>query len=207
VGEKILVILDFDGVLVDPMPRLYAIHKDLFEEYGATPLDYEEYRDLKRKPVKESEFVTPLLGENTEEYLQRRLELIETQEYLSQDKLFDFSIDCLKRLKEKHTIVLWTARSNKKELHKEIEEKQIADFFDQVIVSEEKEEKLDVIPGFDPSNSIIVGDTEVEVRIAQEHKIKCIAVNSGMRRKAVLEMLKPDYLVENLKEAIDQGLL
>jgi phosphoglycolate phosphatase-like HAD superfamily hydrolase len=47
----------------------------------------------------------------------------------------------------------------------------------------------------------MVGDTEADIVAAKTHQVKVIAVLSGIRDRAQLELYQPDYIVNNLEEA------
>jgi phosphoglycolate phosphatase-like HAD superfamily hydrolase len=48
----------------------------------------------------------------------------------------------------------------------------------------------------------MVGDTEADIRAAQSHNIPAIAVLSGIRDRQTLETYQPDFIVQNLLEAV-----
>lgn len=57
--------------------------------------------------------------------------------------------------------------------------------------------------GADKNTTVYVGDSEVDVETAFNSGIPCIAVTWGFRDKAVLENLKPGYIVEIPEQIIE----
>jgi phosphoglycolate phosphatase-like HAD superfamily hydrolase len=49
----------------------------------------------------------------------------------------------------------------------------------------------------------MVGDTEADIAAAKSQNIKVIGVLSGIRSRSRLESYEPDYIVNNLGEAVD----
>jgi phosphoglycolate phosphatase-like HAD superfamily hydrolase len=49
----------------------------------------------------------------------------------------------------------------------------------------------------------MIGDTEADILAAQNQQIPMIAVLSGIRDRQQLEQYQPNFIVNNLKEAVD----
>ncbi|NEN96724.1 MAG: HAD hydrolase-like protein, partial [Moorea sp. SIO3I7] len=49
----------------------------------------------------------------------------------------------------------------------------------------------------------MIGDTEADIVAAKTHGIKAIGVLSGIRDRTQLNLYEPDFIVNNLTEAVD----
>lgn len=55
-----------------------------------------------------------------------------------------------------------------------------------------------------PADSVwMVGDTEADILAAQRGNLPAIAVLSGIRNREQLERYQPDFIVDNLAEAVN----
>ncbi len=148
---------------------------------------------------------------------QKRLNNIESLEYLRYDKLFDGVLDTMLYLKrKKHRLILTTLRKLKEELYIELDALKILEIFDEILVPDDnvctKEDMIIEDKFFTVNNSIIVGDTEVDIKTGKRLGIKTVAVLSGLRTKELLLEENPDYIVDdindlpNIVNGIDNGI-
>lgn len=138
---------------------------------------------------------------------QERLNNIESLEYLRYDKLIDGILDILLELKKNHRLVLVTLRKNKENLYIELDILGLVEIFDIILTPNlgyrEKTFKRDLIKGdslFDVNNSVIVGDTEVDIKTGKCLGIKTVAVLSGLRTKEILLKENPDYIIDDIND-------
>jgi phosphoglycolate phosphatase len=54
--------------------------------------------------------------------------------------------------------------------------------------------------GVEKNNAIFVGDSEADIMCAKNAGIKCVAVTYGYRNKEQIEILKPDFIINNINE-------
>ena len=57
---------------------------------------------------------------------------------------------------------------------------------------------LDILP----SESLIIGDTELDIRCGISAKVKTCAVAYGYRKKPDLEKENPDYIIDKITDLI-----
>ncbi len=57
--------------------------------------------------------------------------------------------------------------------------------------------------GVNPQNSMMVGDTELDIQCGKNAGAKTCAVSFGYREVEDLKSYKPDYLIDNLKQLLD----
>jgi phosphoglycolate phosphatase-like HAD superfamily hydrolase len=49
----------------------------------------------------------------------------------------------------------------------------------------------------------MVGDTEADITAAKKHGVKMIGVETGIRDRTQLEIYQPDFILEDLKAAVN----
>lgn len=202
--------VDLDGTLVNPFPRLHALHKDLCAEFSVQAYSEEEFIGYKKRCIPDQVILGSLLSaEPLERYFKRKKVLLESAEYLQHDVLFPRSVEVLKRLREKGQLVLVTRRKEVENVHAQLRQLGIHDLFDGILVignAQGSKAQLirDNLPWAD-ADSIIIGDTEDDINAGKELGIKTIAVTSGMRDASFLQNLEPDVVVKDISEVL--GLL
>jgi len=195
-----IIYIDFDGVIIDNSYKLYAIYKKLMT--GKKILSENEYWNLKKMQILEEEIVKKSFNNDAfiSNYTKRRLELIESEEYLKYDKIIDGVIGVIKKLKEKNKIVLTTRRCKKDTLFKQLKRLNLLNVFDAVLIPEGKTKENLILEdsSFDKEDSIIIGDTEEDVIAGKKLGIKTIAVLSGIRCKKYLKNYNPDVIIKDI---------
>lgn len=53
-----------------------------------------------------------------------------------------------------------------------------------------------------PENSLMVGDTELDIECGKNAKVKTCAANYGYRKEEQLRLYKPDFIINNISELI-----
>lgn len=203
------IFIDFDGTLVDIAPRHYRVYKRCVEELGGTPLNKEEYWEMKRANVSWDELL-PLSGLDTNnkgKYLDLFIDRIESQEELSADRLFADSLRILEYLSSNgNKLYLLSLRRNADALSWQIKHLGIRHLFEKVLSghSDTKEgtllKKADIVRQTvdNPSEVVIIGDTEADVAAAQQLGATSVALMSGIRNKEFLSAMHPNYLVDGV---------
>lgn len=179
------IFLDFDGTLVDVMPRFHAIFSDYLVAKGFSPITLSEYSRFKRLYSYDPEIFKALnIDLPWEEYREWKVSRVESLSYLRLDKLIGKPRYVIERLKNRgYSIVLLSARRIRENLIKELEWLKISDLFDDVLVTEtyeidSKVQKLAQIAG---NGDIVVGDSETELAAARELGIRHFGVATGLR--------------------------
>ncbi|GHT73790.1 pyrophosphatase PpaX [Bacteroidia bacterium] len=193
------ILFDLDGTLIDARKRLY----DLFQYLvPLSRLTFEEYWDLKRNKINHHTILTTQFGYSEFDYTafeKNWLNLIETEEYLKKDMIFDGVIETLEKLKYK--IYLLTARQSVPMLHWQLKKLKLFDFFDDILVTEHKISKVDLLKKIKlSSDDFFVGDTGLDILAGKEIGLKTIAVAYGFVAKEKLEEYQPDFIVNDFNE-------
>ena len=152
----------------------------------------------------------PLSGLSIDEkatYLKLFIDRIESQEELGADELFKDSLHTLEQLRANNNkLYLLSLRRNADALEWQIEYLGIRYLFEKILSghSDTKEgtllKKADIVRQTvdDPSEVVIIGDTEADIAAAQQLGATSIALMSGIRNEEFLSAMQPNYLVDGI---------
>ena len=195
--------------MVDIAPRHYRVYEKCVKALGGTPLDKDEYWEMKRTNLSWDKLL-PLSGLTVDEkdaYLKLFIDRIESQEELGADELFKDSLRTLEQLQANdNKLYLLSLRRSADALDWQIEYLGIRHLFEKILSghSDTKEgtllKKADIVRQTvdNPSEVIIIGDTEADIAAAQQLGATSIALMSGIRNKEFLSALHPNYLVNGI---------
>ena len=214
---------DFDGPLIDVSNRYYRAYLESLKGTNTDKnkiLTKEEFWKLKRSRITDFEIsLLSGLGVNdSKSSAEVRKELSFKTEFLEQDKLFDDVYKTFDYLKSKKIPFFIVTLRNEKQLNYAIKQfkldKYLSDdrFFcvkDGYKIVNDIQEKyillVNAINKLDLSSqdTWIIGDTETDIHSGRLAKYgKTIGILRGIRAKEQLEVVKPDYIVNNLSEVI-----
>lgn len=140
-------------------------------------------------------------------YLKLFVDRIESQEELGADELFKDSLRTLEQLRANNNkLYLLSLRRNADALDWQIEHLGIRHLFEKILSghSDTKEgtllKKADIVRQVvdNPSEVVIIGDTEADVAAAQQLGATSIALLSGIRNEEFLSAMQPNYLVDGI---------
>ena len=154
----------------------------------------------------------PLSGLSIDEkdaYLKLFIDRIESQEELGADELFKDSLRTLEQLRANgNKLYLLSLRRNANALDWQIEHLGIRHLFEKILSghSDTKEgtllKKADIVRQTvdNPSEVVIIGDTEADIAAAQQLGATSIALMSGIRNEEFLSAMHPNYLVDGISD-------
>lgn len=196
------IIFDFDGTLIDSRKRLFTLFSHLIPE---AKLSFDEYWSHKRKGIGHEDLLKSIQASNKVNFSSFQstwMALIESDEYLNLDEPFPFTQSLLEKLsKQKFDLVLLTARQFPKKVHNQLEKFGCHKYFSQVLVTEQKQSKKELIRKSGPysNNSVLIGDTGYDIATANEMSIYSIAVLSGFHSKETIVKYTPKEVIETIK--------
>jgi phosphoglycolate phosphatase len=151
------------------------------------------------------------------EYSRRWLAEIELPAYTRFDRLVPGARESLLRLASRFELVLVTLRRDGQELRRQLRRLGIAPLFSRLLVRGDhgeleltKAELLRLTVGPDERGSVVVGDSEEDVRAARALGGTFVAVLTGMRDRAFLAALGADLIIESVAQlpaALQSALL
>lgn len=195
------IFIDLDGTILEGKFKHYNCYKDIINQDGGDPLDIDIYWDMKRhKITRDIQLNKSNYRGSYNNFLSKWLENIENKQYLSYDILKPDVIDTLVKWK-KHTdkLILITMRNNKENLYWQLDKLNIKSLFDDIIICRcvDNTKKYDFVKDYEFNKAIVIGDTEHDIQLAIECKVKCIAITNGLRDK---EFLDSDFIAEEINE-------
>ncbi len=218
------LILDFDGPIMDISDRYYRVYQICLEktklpEQKLNILSKKEFWDLKRDRISEQEIgkISGLNNDQCQNFAKLRNQLAHQLNFLEIDQPIFGVIATLEALKKRSDLdlVVMTMRKEK-ELKLALKQHNLERFFpsdrryfiaDDYVKKSDIEDKpllmkraLKELPFVE--KTWMIGDKEADIVSAKNHNIAIIAVLSGIRNRQQLEKYQPDFIVNNLTEAI-----
>lgn len=196
------IFFDLDGTLINSQQRLYNLFVELCPE---CKMSYDEYWEIKRQRINQKDFLKKYFNysdEQCKEFHKLWLEKVEESERLDEDFLVDGVEDLLNKLSQKYRLYLVTNRQSKNLLIYELERLKIKNYFCDILVTEQKRAKLELIQGVVncSPDDVLIGDTGEDIKTAKELGIKSIAVSWGILGEKVLMEYLPDLIIGNANE-------
>jgi phosphoglycolate phosphatase len=205
-----ILFFDLDGPLLDVSPRYVRLHQELLKPHGHAGMDPAVYWDRKRARRSEDDVLAELgIGHLADIYGPERLRLIETPEWLTHDRCWPWSLECLGDLSKRATLVMVTARADRTALLKQLDDLGVRPFFHEIL-SEPGGERVDLQKaaliadylkrhGLDADGSWMIGDTEADVGAGKHVGLRTVAVLTGIRDAKHLRRAEPDYLLDDIR--------
>jgi phosphoglycolate phosphatase-like HAD superfamily hydrolase len=218
------IITDFDGPIVDVSERYYQVYQYCLEKtrYAGQItclLSKEEFWELKRQQVSEKRIgeMSGLDEDQARKFAHLRRQTVHTLPYLVYDRPVEGAIETLEKIQEMHLDLVVMTMRRVVELNHALDRHDLGRFFPsdrRYCLSNNYAKTTDVkdkpllmaraMKELTPAaETWMVGDTEADIAAAKSQKIKVIAVLSGIRDRSRLEIYEPDYIVNNLGEAVD----
>lgn len=204
----ICAVFDLDGTLIQS-------HLNIYEATVQT------FKDLKiNYTLPEKEFYN-YLGHHFEDIFKvfgivvPDFEIFITQykknyfTFINTSSLYPGVIEVLKSLKEKNIKIALLTTKGQDQAEKILKHFELDNYFDEImgrrpgIAHKPSPEPLKLICDnlkVDPSNTLMVGDTELDISCGKNAGSKTCAVTYGYREKEILQNEKPDFLIDGLNE-------
>jgi phosphoglycolate phosphatase-like HAD superfamily hydrolase len=187
------------------------LHCDLVLQHGGQPITREAYWQAKRERVPEPEILVPtgLSHQAIADIDAARGRLIESPEYLAFDRPWLWTIPTLQALASVSMLILVTLRRHPDLLYRQLRDLDLNRYFGRVVTGPgdgtvlAKAQLLRSEGILIPPESVLVGDTEVDIASGRALSLRTIAVRTGIRSEAQLLRWAPDLLVDDLRQVPD----
>jgi phosphoglycolate phosphatase len=195
------IFIDLDGTLVDSRRRLYKLFCDLS---GSQKLPFHLYWKYKRVARSNEWILAQILGFDTlriQAFVRGWLEQIESPEYLALDAPFGFARSVLKDLSSAHALFVLTARRDEHAARAQVDGAGFTPYLTDMLVTGPRRSKIELLSarrGQAHPEDLVVGDTELDVQVAEAIGAQSVAVLSGFRCRQHLELFKPDFMYVDL---------
>lgn len=218
------IITDFDGPIIDVSQRYYLVYQLCLEktrspQQKVKELSLSEFWRLKRShtPEKQIGIISGLEERQAEKFAKLRKQTVHTHPYFQYDTLKPGAVDALSKVQQAGCDLVVMTMRRVSELNYAFEQYNLSRFFpedrryclnDDYVKTQDTDDKpllmkraLAELPS--TADTWMIGDTEADIIAAQKHKIKVIAVESGIRDRTQLEQYQPKYYLPSLSHAVD----
>lgn len=197
------IFLDLDGPVLDGKQKHYNCYKNIVEEMGGIAIDIETYWEEKRngnnkKIVMEYSGLSDCV--KYEMFISEWKKRIETISYLKFDTLKPQVKEVLYKVRKIcDRLILVTMRNNMQNLIWQLKSLEIYESFDDIIAcnSGDKDIKYKAIMNKylneDIKESLVIGDTEVDLYTADRLGANFIGIINGIRNEKVFQKSKSYY--------------
>jgi len=197
------VIVDFDGTLVDCAARDYTLYHNIMRDINETPLPFEPYWHMRRKPTDINELIaaSSRAPDAAEKFLKLRSERHELPEYTKFDQPLPGTYFALWMMSKFFDVYVVSARYNLQGLEEEILRMGLNQRIKNVVAARTSD-KTKAFEYVGPGVEAVIGDTEHDILPAKAMGLRSIAVTTGIRSREYLESLQPDHVVDTLIDAL-----
>lgn len=217
------LITDFDGPIVDVSERYYQVYcycleKTQLPQQPIRQLTKSEFWELKRAKVPEREIglLSGLETAQAEEFSQLRRQTVHQLSYMIYDRPIPGAISTLEKIQSSGFDLAVMTMRRTRELEMAFAQYDLWRFFppdrryclsdDYIKTADVKDKPLlmeRALQELPPATEVwMVGDTEADIIAAKTHGIPVIGVLSGIRNRGQLERYQPDFIANNLDEAL-----
>ncbi|ACM93081.1 phosphoglycolate phosphatase, bacterial [Nautilia profundicola AmH] len=206
-----LLIFDLDGTLIDSVPDLTDAINKTFNELGIDRVTEEEVRNYLGNGAR-TLIERALKEKNDRELLQKALQSFKNHyknNVCVKTSLYPGVKETLEKLPHKKAIVTNKPYEFVGEILKTLG---IDTHFEMYIGGESlPEKKPSPMPllyvcekmGFDPKNSIMIGDSKNDIIAAKNAQIKSIAVNYGYNYGEDVAVFEPDIIIDEFNKLLE----
>ena len=209
-----MIFLDLDGPILDVSAKYYRVYSDILINAGYETLKKGEYWYNKRWKIPEIEILRKT-GADTffKEYQEKRLSLIESDFYLSFDRLQEAAFQVLEKLSKKHKLILVTLRKSAAQLNRQLADLGLNKFLSHVLTSGECSAPRwrikynlisDYLADVSFNRHVFIGDTETDIEAGKRLGFTTIAVSNGIRSEELLKKSQPDYIFSSIEDVFER---
>lgn len=182
-----IAYIDFDGTIVDILPRYYGILSEYIHNKYLLSLSYQQYCIFKRQGLRDHIIVKECFsGLNIDigKYTQYKHLNLENDQWLKKDKVILYPKTAYKIFKELgYSVVLLSLRNHKERLLDQIQYLGLNNAFDNFVVLRpvpNQNAKLLYLTNKINTQDLIVGDSPIEMECAKRLSIEGYFVESGL---------------------------
>jgi phosphoglycolate phosphatase len=202
-----ILFLDLDGTLLDIREKYHRLHCRIALDLGHAPLPRGTFWARKRTGVAVEDLLPDWDDAARAEYSRRWEAEIELPAYTRFDRLVPGARESLLRLAPSFELVLVTMRRDGQELRRQLRRLGVAPLFSRLLVRGDHDgtelTKAQLLrPTVTPNGrrSVVVGDSEEDMRAARSLGSPFVAVLTGMRDRDFLAALAPALIIESVAQ-------
>lgn len=201
------IFSDLDGTILDVSRKHYTAYSRAVSTLKGRPLPFPEYWRMKRNGWNAQILRNSKLDSRLhKDYARRFVGLIEKRKFQAHDTLYPGARRAIDLLHAKgHKVILATARRSRLNLQWELRRLNVAATFTEVILvkggaSNAAMAKASAISRslhFKRGESVVVGDTEVDIKCAEKLGVPVVAVANGQRTEEILARFHPNLIAKS----------
>jgi phosphoglycolate phosphatase-like HAD superfamily hydrolase len=194
-----MMLIDFDGTIVDLWPRYHAV----FCALTNAKIDLQTYKSIKRVYKRDGDLAQHLGMELLPDYFARKRVLLEDPAYLALDQLLVSREKLCRFMKQRDACIL-TARRNPENFLWELDHLGLSELRERAICISGP--KTQWVENLAPSSGIIIGDDIRDLQVIMVSKMNAVMVQTGLHtQEDFCKTGLPHELVRSLEEFIDRG--
>ena len=204
-----LIVFDWDGTLMDSQARIVACMRAAIEEVGLPAHDEENLKNIIGLGLYEA--LNMLYPEGSDEDYQRLTERYRHHFLDANDTpspLFAGARELVTALHDAGHFLAVATGKGRKGLDKVLDETQLGEYFHYTRCADETFSKphpqmlLDIMEftGMEPEQTLMIGDTEYDLQMANNAGVKSLAVSYGVHEKPRLLACNPVACVDSVAE-------
>lgn len=206
--QKKLLIFDWDGTIVDSIPKITECKKLLAERYQLPSPSHALVRSVIGQDFRPAlRICFPSASEQTLDHLGQDFhQLMQTPDF--QASPFEGSINVLNQLKGKDLQLSIATSKAKCEMNSALQHTGLEHTFDGIYCSETYQSKpnpamlIAMMDQFslEPKDCLMIGDTTIDMELAHNADIEAIAVTFGAHNHDTLNQYKPVVIIDHWPE-------
>jgi phosphoglycolate phosphatase len=138
-----------------------------------------------------------------EDFFRRWMKAIELPEYLASDKVLQGVLAWLEAHGDNFDLYVCTNRQDKPSTKRQIKELGLSEFFVNILVTEQRFSKAQLISSSSPNVSSIdwiIGDSPEDVQEGKKLGLRTCAVLTGFTNEALLSIESPSLILNSLRD-------
>lgn len=192
------ILLDFDGTIIDFWARYHAV----FCKLTGCNVRLDIYKHLKRKSKTDTKLAEELDVELPDDYRERKLKLLEDDEYLNMDTLL-IPKDKLIDYANGRDVIILSRRNDENALRREFVRLGLSKLLPNIVCVNSS--KRDWVRDNVKDEAIIIGDDVRDLHAGEFGKVHAVMVLTGIGTKEAFDEEKIPYeLSETLQEYIEK---
>jgi phosphoglycolate phosphatase len=201
-ASKTNLFIDFDGTIISSKERCGRVFCDLL---GLPPTSFLENYIHQRDSGKTNSDIIASQGlidqESVDDFHRMWMRTIELPEYLAIDTVLGGAREWLEAHKDNHNLYLCTNRQDKLGTMTQVKMLDLASFFQEVLITEQKLSKAQLISSSVQNVSSldwIIGDSPEDIRDGKKLGLRTCAVLTGFSGRQSLIAEAPDLIVDSI---------
>ncbi|MFY8272581.1 HAD-IA family hydrolase [Pseudoalteromonas sp. SSDWG2] len=211
IANKKLIIFDWDGTIMDSVPKIVATLQSAARELRVPEPDHVDAKNIIGLSLDTA--VSTLFPEHSEHH--QALEEQYKHHYVSVDTtpspLFDDVRETLQALKDKGYWLAIATGKSRRGLDRLLNNTGLADFFEISMTASEAKSKPDpdmleqILAFYDiqREQAVMIGDTQIDMQLAANANMDAVGVTFGVHSQTELETYNPIATVDNYKQLLD----